>query len=513
MDVRKKMILREFEGTSFFPYAVKILPILLLPFVVFFRYAYIIQSCFQYDDFVYLFDLHWMKLTDYLSASLGGHFYPLFKLEVLILYKLFGYDSHSFFTVLLMVHILNSLLLYWVLQKMGIHPFLAFLFSGLWGTSAVFYRGMEWHAALGALSFSTLFFLLAILLARKAFNSDSISRKHYFLALVLALGPIFFISGYVYTLLVFPLTWSMGCTHGLKSGSKKIWGLLFPLLPLTVIILIHLSSTRTSALLDREIILKYFPKVLLFFVSNGWAGFLGFPEHSTLTGVLITVAFWMGVGLSRPNRAALFQFILLFMAILGFYGVVHIGRTTPYLTLYNFNVETALKALTEYSRYQYFPSLLIALSLALLFEQLRWTLQKTRSPYTSSLLLGSVFILSVFVFWGNTLNLRASRIVMECAIADSFDENFISRIRSNGTDQILYFYNSDEPINGFVGKDIYPGLAARFWVMRSRMGTPYSIRFVEPDPNVVTYWQKVFPEFGKLLITKAPVNIEIHKYF
>jgi hypothetical protein len=507
------MRVKGFKETSFFQYAVKILPVLILPLLVFFRYGYIVQSCFQYDDFVYLFDLHWMKLTDYLSASLGGHFYPLFKLEVLILYKLFGYDSHSFFTVLLTVHILNSFLFYYILQKMDVHPFLAFLFSGLWGTSAVFYRGMEWHAALGALSFSTLFFLLAILLARRAFRSDSISIKYYFPALILALGPIFFISGYVYTVLVFPLAWSMGYSQGLKFRSKKVLGMLFPFLPLAILTIIHLSLARTSTLLDRQIILNYFPRVLLYFTSNGWAGFLGFPEHSTLAGVLAIVAFFMGIGLSRPGKTALFQFVLLFTVILCFYMVVHIGRTTPYLILYHFNPETALKALTEYSRYQYFPSLLIAMSLALLFEQFRKILQKARSSPVSTLWLGSVFLLSAFVFWGNTLNLRASRIVMECAIADSFDQNFISRIRSNGTTQPIYFYNSEEPINGFVGKNIYPGLAAKFWVMQSRIGSRYNIRFVEPDPHVVTYWQKVFPEFGKLLITKAPKDVEIHKYF
>ncbi|HWP46333.1 MAG TPA: hypothetical protein VNM22_04140 [Candidatus Limnocylindrales bacterium] len=507
------MRVRGFKEIAFFQYAVKVLPVLVLPILVLFRYGYIVQSCFQYDDFVYLFDLHWMKLTDYLSASLGGHFYPLFKLEVLILYKLFGYDSHSFFVILLTVHILNSLLFYSILQKMDVHPFLAFLFSGLWGTSAVFYRGMEWHAALGALSFSTLFFLLAILLARRAFRSDSISIKYYFSALILALGPIFFISGYVYTILVFPLAWSMGYTQGLKFRSKKVLGMLFPLLPLAILTIIHLSLARTSTLLDRQIILNYFPRVLLYFTSNGWAGFLGFPEHSTLAGVLAIGTFFVGVGLSRPGKTALFRFVLLFAVILCFYTVVHIGRTTPYLILYNFNSETALKALTEYSRYQYFPSLLIAMSLALLFEQFRKILQKARSSSVSTLWLGSIFLLSAVVFWGNTLNLRASRIVMECAIADSFDQNFISRIRSNGTTQPIYFYNSEEPINGFVGKNIYPGLAAKFWVMQSPYTSRYNIRFIEPDPHVVTYWQKVFPEFGKLLITKAPKDIEIHKYF
>jgi hypothetical protein len=89
------------------------------------------------------------------------------------------------------------------------------------------------------------------------------------------------------------------------------------------------------------------------------------------------------------------------------------------------------------------------------------------------------------------------------------NEDFISLVCSKGIDKVLYFYNRSEPINAFVGKNEYPGLAAKFWVMRPKVGRDDNIRFVEYDRDIMTYWQEVYPEFGKLLVTKPPENVEV----
>jgi hypothetical protein len=490
-----------------FQYNLKALPILILLILVFFRYGYVLQSCFQYDDYVYLFDLHWMNLTDYLFAGLGGHFYPLFKLEVLALHTLFGYDSRSFFGILLLVHSVNTLLFYRILQRMEVHPFLVFAFSALWATSAVFYRGFEWYSAFGALSFSTLCFLLTVLLGIRALDSDRISLISYSLGLALALAPIFFISGYTYAILAFPFAWS------LKLEPKKILWALFSLLPIAVIALFHFQTHRVAEYIDKGVIQKYFPHALLYLTSNGWAGLLGFPEHSIVGGLLVMAGFFIGVCITRPNKLILSRIAVLFLAILCFYSSIHVGRTATYLGIHNANLESGLKALSEFSRYHYFPSLLVAMSLALLTEQVRLTLNKKLSGQRAlhPLMIGCMVLFLILTFLGNTVNLKASRVVADCAMSTIQDQNFISRIRSNGVTKPMYFYNANEPINAFVGKDVYPGLAGKFWIMRSHIGTDYQVQFVEPDQNLVDYWRKVFPEFGKVLVIDVPENTEVIK--
>lgn len=484
-------------NSSFLSY----LPSLILPGLVFFRYSYVLNGCFGMDDYVYLFDLHWMNLIEYISTSLGGHFYPLFKLEVLGLYKLFGYNSRSFFETLLVIHSINSILLYWILRKMNIHELLAISFSGLWATSAVFFRGLEWFAAFGGITFSVLFFLLALLAAMKAFDSDTVSLKYYVLGLELALSPIFFISNYISAILVFPLAWS------LRPDYEKISWALFPLIPTSTIALTETYLNHLSGLMDGKLILTYFPQVLLYLASNGWAGLLGFPEHSILAGIVIICAFLIGIWILPSSRIIQFRMIVLFVAITCFYFLIHVGRTTMQMNFSGFNIEAASKALSAYDRYHYFPSLLIAISLALFIEQLRLVL--IHKKVSKRIITGGVIVLFTSSFLANTGIVKTSIMTTLCTMVHGINEDFISLVRSKGIDKVLYFYNRSEPINAFVGKNEYPGLAAKFWVMRHKVGTDYDIRFVESDTDIITYWQEVYPEFGKLLVTKPPENVEV----
>jgi hypothetical protein len=504
-----------FSLQSYFPFP-------LLSILVFLRYAYVVKGCFIFDDFLHFFNLRWMTLAEYLVAPFGEHFLPLFKLEILALYNLFGYNSEAFFGTLLIVHSLSAFLLYRILQKMRVHTLVAIFFSGLWATSAVFFRGIEWFSAFGPIAFSNLSFLLALLLAIQVFDADGISLKYYMLVLGLALSPIFFISNYIPAVLTFPLAWSLNPTH------EKIPKALFPLIPAFLIALAQISYLNPlSAVTDRPVILKSFPQTLLSLTSVGWSGLWGFPEHSVTIGVLLTLTFFVGVWMIRSNKVVLFQIVVLFVAILCFYSLVHFGRMSTYLAFAGFNLKAAVSTLIAYGRYHYFPTLLIALSVALLVEQvgIQFTgLQPLRDKIVGELRIGSLFlaggslILFVFIFKANTVRLEASTLTMVCSLNDMNNQDFISHI-TNDIMNTIYFHNSVESMNFFMGKDEYPGLAARFWLLKFHgpgavnkllpAGIEHHVRFVEPDTDIVTYWQEVYPEFGELLITKAPESVEV----
>jgi hypothetical protein len=147
----------------------------------------------NYDDTAYVTQnrhvqsgLHWNTVKWAFTSFEGGNWHPLTWLSHILDYQIFQLDPSGHHAVSVLLHILNVLLLFWVLQQATGFAGRSFMVAGLFGLHAVNVESVAWIAERKNL-LSMLFFLLA-LGAYRRYAREPRAARYVLVALLFALG-------------------------------------------------------------------------------------------------------------------------------------------------------------------------------------------------------------------------------------------------------------------------------------------------------------------------------------
>ncbi|WP_106830317.1 glycosyltransferase family 39 protein [Parabacteroides pacaensis] len=200
------------------------------------------------NDFLYLWDDQWVVMNHYtgnginwhniweiLTSYYHGQYAPLNEYLYLVLYSINGYDSTIFHLASLLLHIVNTCLIYYILKKLlELHEnthspsLIAWLAALIFAIHPFNVESVAWMSASKVLVY-TLFYLLATIAYLKYLQYKKI--RYYIITLVL------FICSFLgkEQAVTFPL-WLL-LLHWFKNDNltnKKIWIRLIPFFLLSI---------------------------------------------------------------------------------------------------------------------------------------------------------------------------------------------------------------------------------------------------------------------------------------
>lgn len=130
---------------------------------------------FFQDDFVHMYDLANYGVIKLLVSAHGGHAKVLSNGTYAILHALFGWDPRGWFAAVLIVHVVNTLLLFALLRRYGASALVAFAFAALWALDPLQAGALEWFVTSGHVLVCTLTLLLLHDVARATARGTRIS--------------------------------------------------------------------------------------------------------------------------------------------------------------------------------------------------------------------------------------------------------------------------------------------------------------------------------------------------
>lgn len=142
----------------------KSLQIFLIVLLCLITYGPSLQNGFIWDDDVYVHANPWLEKTEGLKAIWFTHkmpqYYPIVFTTFWIEHKLWGFNPFGYHVVNLIFHILNTLLLFWIVRKL--YPRVAFAVALLFAIHPIQVETVAWVTECKNL-LALLFFLLAML--------------------------------------------------------------------------------------------------------------------------------------------------------------------------------------------------------------------------------------------------------------------------------------------------------------------------------------------------------------
>jgi tetratricopeptide (TPR) repeat protein len=144
----------------------------------------------NWDDDLYIvenpiiFSIH---LKDIFTANVIGNYHPFTVLVLAIEYKLFGLNPMGFHGVSLLLHLCNTLLVFFCIRKLNGNTTVALVASLLFGIHPVHVESVAWASELKDVLYS-FFFLASYLFYLK--YMDSSRTKHYIISIVLFIASL-----------------------------------------------------------------------------------------------------------------------------------------------------------------------------------------------------------------------------------------------------------------------------------------------------------------------------------
>lgn len=462
----------------------------------------IIKNFFISDDFLHLYQATNINFWEFLITPHGGQFLPVLSSFFYIFLNLFGINSEYYFIFVLLTHLINVALLYYVILFFTGKRNIALFFSTLWGISPINQASLGWFSSFAYVI--VVNFLLLILLDIGRIKTGGV-KPH----------PIMFIK-WMIILILSSLTAGVGMsiTMGfvivswflLYETKYRIKTTLFSIVvaitvPITYLCLLHLY-TKISGISPIGSMAPSLPyeslhfwvltiKMLLNMIVYGMGTLLtgpfliffpklAFPISYTaisLVCLFLIAAFIMA---SKYSRLQMFAYLLLVINVSFF---ISFGRAyaADWLKI------TTQELIIMGPRYFYLINIICALLLSVGYESFPFMEKiKTRLPdyILPTLIIAILFIPSLWcvklVIPDNGHQARNDFHTMIKQIEKTRD--------ANQREENYYFMNMDVKSIFFLGMDKsnFPGIAAMYIIaFPSNEFSGKRIYFVEKDHEIV----------------------------
>jgi protein O-mannosyl-transferase len=240
--------------------------ILLISFIAYFPVLH--NGLLAWDDNAYIKNnplIYSFNLADIFSQNVKSNYHPLTILFLSLEYKLFGLNATGYHTVNLLLHLINVILVFYVIQLISGKAGVALVAALLFGVHPLHVESVAWVAELKDLLY-TFFFLAAYIFYLKYIKD--FQKKNYVFALLLFLLSLLSKAMAASLPLVLILTdYFKGRKINLKTLSEKI-----PFFLLAIIFgIVALMAQKSSGAAD--IIDFSFPQRILF-ACYGIIGYL-----------------------------------------------------------------------------------------------------------------------------------------------------------------------------------------------------------------------------------------------
>lgn len=133
---------------------------LLPPLLAGFVHRGVLQGDFRSDDFIHLFRIENFGFLDFVLQPYGGHLLLVRNAVFFFEHMLFGLEAFPYFVIALATHMLNTFLLFRVLERHLCGSHLAVLLASIWGMSPLCQEALSWVSVYGQVLASTLLLVL-----------------------------------------------------------------------------------------------------------------------------------------------------------------------------------------------------------------------------------------------------------------------------------------------------------------------------------------------------------------
>jgi hypothetical protein len=338
-------------------------------------YASITRAYFAGDDFCHFFDALNLPMREFVLLPWGGHVLITSNAVTWPMFRAFGLHPWLYLSVMLALHALNVLLLYWLVLRWTGRTTVAGVAAALWGTSPLHVVTLGWFAIFGEVILATLalVLLLTLDLARERSEARPLNIGVW---IVLALmASTSFGMGLAVGLALPLLVWLLGPVAGLRRGARvAVWAV--PLVTVALYLAVRAFDPQESKGQVDELVSvhaalgawRYGVSMILLMVPYAFSvlsfGFLGAPRTDPATWRLVIgaacVAAVLAAGLrmrALDRRRVLAAAALAMLA----YGVVVAGRAPVFQQM----AFTPGQAATIPLHYHTFPSIGLVLCLCL----------------------------------------------------------------------------------------------------------------------------------------------------
>lgn len=120
----------------------------------------IIDVYFHADDFTHLYDLATLDRFAFLTQFWVGHLLAVFNAVTLGLFTVFGPEPAPAFWVVFITHLINVLLIYWAVRRLGGDAIVAGCSAFVWGTCPTLAGALGWFSVYGQVLLTTIMLLL-----------------------------------------------------------------------------------------------------------------------------------------------------------------------------------------------------------------------------------------------------------------------------------------------------------------------------------------------------------------
>jgi hypothetical protein len=128
-------------------------------------WAPLLDNYFQHDDFFHLYDIATLGFARFVTTTQVGHLYLLPNAVFYATFRAFGPDPRPYFWCELLTHLVNVLLLYYVVRRLTGDRALACIGALLWGTTPALEGALGWYAVYGQVLLTTIVLVLLASLA------------------------------------------------------------------------------------------------------------------------------------------------------------------------------------------------------------------------------------------------------------------------------------------------------------------------------------------------------------
>jgi hypothetical protein len=479
----------------------------------------IIKNFFISDDFIHLYQAANMDFWEFLITPHGGHVLPVLSSLFYIFLKLFGINSQYYFIIVLLTHLINVALLYYVILFFTGKRNIALFFSTLWGISPINQASLGWFSAFGYVIVVT--FLLLILLDIGRIKTAAMKPHPVMFIkwlIILLLSSLTFGVGMSITMSFFMVSWLL-----LYETKYRIKTTLFLIgvattVPITYLCLMHLYS-RISGISSMVPSLPYeslhfwvlTTKMLLNMISYGMCTLLtgpylifstklAFPISYIAISVVCLFLIAAFIRASKYSRLQMLAYLLLVLTVSFF---ISFGRANAC----DWFKTTTQELIITSERYFYVINIICSLLLSVGYESFPFMKKlKTRLPdyILPTFIIAILFIPSLWcvklVIPNSGYHARNDFHTMTKQIEKAIDVN---QPKEN-----YYFMNMDINTSSifFLGMDKsnFPGIAAMYVIaFPCNEFSGKRVYFVEKDHELVYKLRKIKnSRISELLVTE-----------
>jgi hypothetical protein len=154
-----------------------------------------------------------------------GHFTPLSYYQMYLEFKLFGLSFEQYAIISVFTHIVNSILVFYLVSLLLKNKFLAFCSSLIFSVEVISSQAVTWIAASPSTQGAVLFLLLSLIFILKYFQTNK--KRNYYIVLSLFFVGLLFKETIIFFFILAPIMWFI---FGQKKSRKNFVWFLKPLI-------------------------------------------------------------------------------------------------------------------------------------------------------------------------------------------------------------------------------------------------------------------------------------------